>query len=161
MKKRWLILSLVILIMQMLTPLITLAEVIREDVNSVGLTLLHLSVEEEKISNTEEIDVNLRLSSDSVEKGEHQIHLGGFVLNSSNNEDIKNNSGGVIGYFEQQGTSLKVHFDSEVPSEVELHLKGSLVDKSTANQVISASYDTQVVSETIELEVATEETATE
>lgn len=158
MKKRWLILSLVILIMQMLTPLITLAEVIREDVNSVGLTLLHLSVEEEKISNTEEIDVNLRLSSDSVEKGEHQIHLGGFVLNSSNNEDIKNNSGGVIGYFEQQGTSLKVHFDSEVPSEVELHLKGSLVDKSTANQVISASYDTQVVSETIELEVATEET---
>lgn len=89
MKKRWLILSLVILIMQMLTPLITLAEVIREDVNSVGLTLLHLSVEEEKISNTEEIDVNLRLSSDSVEKGEHQIHLGGFVLNSSNNEDIK------------------------------------------------------------------------
>ena len=131
MKKKWLIFSLLVLVIQTLMPLVTLAEVIQEETKGREITLLNIVTSEDVITTPKKVGITLNMFSEDVEGTTQDsiISLEGFTLESSKKEDILNNEGNKIGWFKQENSSVTIHTEGSGKNQFSINLNGKLIDE--------------------------------
>ncbi|MEG2708195.1 MAG: collagen binding domain-containing protein, partial [Vagococcus sp.] len=152
MKKRWLIVSLLVLVIQSLTPLVALAEVVNAPEKTISeVQLVTMEVEQTTPEMNEAISIKLRLNAKTHDAVDNTLSLSGFSSDSSNKELIINGNGEEIGWYQGQGNQVLLHFNEQVEAQPELIIQGKLTDTQVLNQTVSVSLNQQSLSQNVVL----------
>ncbi|GGI65732.1 SpaA isopeptide-forming pilin-related protein [Enterococcus alcedinis] len=150
MKKKWTIVTLVVLLIQYFSPVIALAETIG---TSVGNTLNVSEVLVVDANNVDPNNVQLTLKGQAtvadVASAKAEIKLSGIQANA--NGTVTNSGQQIVGAFQASGSSVKIQMNDGHTGSFELKLNGQLLDSLTATQVIGATVNQSAASASITL----------
>ncbi|MFU7518503.1 Ig-like domain-containing protein [Vagococcus salmoninarum] len=148
MKKRWTVVSLVILLFQYFSPLVAVAESLSNNSDSFAIT--QLSVNDGAVINSEEVSIKLKGTAATSNNMTRSIKLVGAVLDATTSGQVISDSE-IIGNFSSTVTGVTVTLNPEVKGNFELKFKAKLLDGETSQQVVSATGDFQSVTSPITL----------
>ncbi|MGO2267598.1 MAG: SpaA isopeptide-forming pilin-related protein [Vagococcus salmoninarum] len=136
MKKRWTVVSLVILLFQYFSPLVTVAESLSNNSDSFAIT--QLSVNDGAVIKDEVVPIKLKGTATTSSKVTRTINLVGATAVAGTNGQVTSTSG-VIGQFSSSGARVSVTLNPEVNGDFEINFQGKILDTETLQQSISVN----------------------
>lgn len=136
MKKRWTVVSLVILLFQYFSPLVAVAESLSNNSDSFAIT--QLSVNDGAVIKDEVVPIKLKGTATTSSKVTRTINLVGATAVAGTNGQVTSNSG-VIGQFSSSGARVSVTLNPEVTGDFEINFQGKILDTETLQQSISVN----------------------